>query len=206
MGAIASQITSLTIVYSTVYSAQIKENIKALHRWPLCGEFPSDHVKSHVKIIYDYIQALNTIRAILYVLIKVLQGCRCAADMRPVGLCLGLRLSICGNMSKVHPQVPLIVTKHRHTFLIPFITWNTLWLINWQNHMWIKAEFLCLNRTPYRNFALSTAIVYVNNGITISDNSKPSQINTINYALESITLYRTMYNVHWRNNELQIMI
>ena len=47
MGAIASQITSLTIVYSTVYSAQIKENIKAPRHWPLCGkvtgtgEFPT---------------------------------------------------------------------------------------------------------------------------------------------------------------------
>ena len=30
----ASQITSLTIVFSTVYSAQIKENIKTLCPWP----------------------------------------------------------------------------------------------------------------------------------------------------------------------------
>ena len=42
MGAIASQITSLTIVYSTVYSAQIKENMKAPLHWPLCGEFTVD--------------------------------------------------------------------------------------------------------------------------------------------------------------------
>ena len=42
MGAIASQITSLTIVYSTVIQAQIKENIKALRHWPLCGEFTGD--------------------------------------------------------------------------------------------------------------------------------------------------------------------
>ena len=35
----ASQITSLTSVYSTVIQAQIKENIKAPHHWPLCGEF-----------------------------------------------------------------------------------------------------------------------------------------------------------------------
>ena len=37
MGVIASQITSLTIVYSTVIL--IKENIKAPRHWPLCGEF-----------------------------------------------------------------------------------------------------------------------------------------------------------------------
>ena len=42
MGAVASQITSLTIVYST-----IKEKIKAARHWPLCGhtqvtgEFPA---------------------------------------------------------------------------------------------------------------------------------------------------------------------
>ena len=39
MGTIASQITSLTIVYWTVIQAQIKENIKAPRHWPLCGEF-----------------------------------------------------------------------------------------------------------------------------------------------------------------------
>ena len=39
MGAIASQITSLTIVYSIVIQTQIKENIKAPRHWPLCGEF-----------------------------------------------------------------------------------------------------------------------------------------------------------------------
>ena len=42
MGTIASQITSLTIVYSTVYSVQIKENTKALRHWPLSGEFTED--------------------------------------------------------------------------------------------------------------------------------------------------------------------
>ena len=42
MGAIMYQITSLTIVYSTVYSTQIKENIKAPPRWPLSGEFTGD--------------------------------------------------------------------------------------------------------------------------------------------------------------------
>ena len=39
MGAFASQITSLTIVYSTLIQAQIKGNIKAPRHWPLCGEF-----------------------------------------------------------------------------------------------------------------------------------------------------------------------
>ena len=39
MGVMAYQITSLAIVYSTIYQAQIKENIKDLRHWPLCGEF-----------------------------------------------------------------------------------------------------------------------------------------------------------------------
>ena len=39
-GETASQITSLTIVYSTVYSGgEKKNNIKAPRQWPLCGEF-----------------------------------------------------------------------------------------------------------------------------------------------------------------------
>ena len=39
MDTMASQITSLTFVYSIVIQAQTKENIKALRHWPLCGEF-----------------------------------------------------------------------------------------------------------------------------------------------------------------------
>ena len=42
MGTMASQITSLTIVYSTFIKAQIKENIKVPRHWPLWGEFPDD--------------------------------------------------------------------------------------------------------------------------------------------------------------------
>ena len=36
----ASQITSLTIVYSAVIRAQIKENTKAPRNWPFCGNSP----------------------------------------------------------------------------------------------------------------------------------------------------------------------
>ena len=42
MSMIASQITSLTIVYSTVYSDADQRNIKAPRHWPLCGEFTGD--------------------------------------------------------------------------------------------------------------------------------------------------------------------
>ena len=42
MGKMASQITSFTIVYLTIYSSQIKGNIKAPCHWPLCGEFTGD--------------------------------------------------------------------------------------------------------------------------------------------------------------------
>ena len=37
MGAMASQITSLSIVYSTVYSDADQRTIKASRHWPLCG-------------------------------------------------------------------------------------------------------------------------------------------------------------------------
>ena len=39
MSAMASQITTLTIVYATVYLGADKKNIKAPRHWPLCGEF-----------------------------------------------------------------------------------------------------------------------------------------------------------------------
>ena len=39
MGAMASQITSHTIVYITVFQAQINENIKAPRHLPLWEEF-----------------------------------------------------------------------------------------------------------------------------------------------------------------------
>ena len=42
MSTMESQITSLTVVYSTVIQAQIKENIKAPRHWPLLGEFTDD--------------------------------------------------------------------------------------------------------------------------------------------------------------------
>ena len=42
MGALASQITSLTIVYSSFIQTQIKENIKAPRHWSLCEEFTGD--------------------------------------------------------------------------------------------------------------------------------------------------------------------
>ena len=40
MGAMTSQITSLTIVYSTVYSGE--EKIKSPRHFPLFGEFSGD--------------------------------------------------------------------------------------------------------------------------------------------------------------------
>ena len=46
MGTMASQITSITIVYWTVYSGaeniKTSKNIKALRHWPLCGEITGD--------------------------------------------------------------------------------------------------------------------------------------------------------------------
>ena len=41
MGAMASQITSLTTVYSTVYSNRRSKKIEARRQWPLWGEFTS---------------------------------------------------------------------------------------------------------------------------------------------------------------------
>ena len=42
MGAIASQITSPTIVYSTVYSDVDQRKHQSSRHWPLCGEFTGD--------------------------------------------------------------------------------------------------------------------------------------------------------------------
>ena len=39
MSTIASQITSLTVVYSIFYSGADQRNIKAPRHWPFCGEF-----------------------------------------------------------------------------------------------------------------------------------------------------------------------
>ena len=39
MSAVASQITGVSSIYTIVVQAQIKENIKAVRHWPLCGEF-----------------------------------------------------------------------------------------------------------------------------------------------------------------------
>ena len=42
MGAVASLITSLKIVYSIVYSGADQRLISAPRHWPLCGEFTGD--------------------------------------------------------------------------------------------------------------------------------------------------------------------
>ena len=42
MSAVDSQITSLAVVYSTVYLGTDQINIKAPCHWPLCGEFTGD--------------------------------------------------------------------------------------------------------------------------------------------------------------------
>ena len=47
LGAIASQITSLAIVYSGFYSGADKKNVKAPRPWPLCGEFTGDRWIPH---------------------------------------------------------------------------------------------------------------------------------------------------------------
>ena len=49
MSAMASIITSLTIVCTTVYSGADEKNIKALRRWSLCGEFTDDRWIPHTK-------------------------------------------------------------------------------------------------------------------------------------------------------------
>ena len=42
MAAMASQINSLTIVYSTVYSGADQSKHQVPRHWPLCGEFTGD--------------------------------------------------------------------------------------------------------------------------------------------------------------------
>ena len=49
MGAMASQITSLTIVYSTVYQTADQRKIKSSRHWPLWGEFTGDRWIPHTK-------------------------------------------------------------------------------------------------------------------------------------------------------------
>ena len=83
MDMIASQITSLTIVYLTVYSAQIKENIKASsslafvwgihrwsvnspHKWPVTQKmFPFDDV-----IMIYMIESIPPAQAVLVETLK----------------------------------------------------------------------------------------------------------------------------------------
>ena len=53
MGAMMSHITSITIVYSTVYSGADQRRIKVPRHWPSCpvtGEFPVQMVSNADKI------------------------------------------------------------------------------------------------------------------------------------------------------------
>ena len=76
MTTMASQITSLTVVYSIVFRAQIKENIKAPRHWPLCGEFTgtgefpaqrasnAENVSVFLYILYIYICSFTKVNFI----------------------------------------------------------------------------------------------------------------------------------------------
>ena len=56
MGAMTSPITSLTIVYLTVYSSADQSNIKAPRHWPLCGELPAQRASHAMTICHLSIQ------------------------------------------------------------------------------------------------------------------------------------------------------
>ena len=103
MGTMASQIISLLIVYSTVYSGadkRIKENIKALHHWLLCEEFTSDRWISCT---------------------KGQQGGKCFNLMRSSWVCHGLSL-------KLAQQTQLI--RHRnHEHLLTWSTFHSPFMI-----------------------------------------------------------------------------
>ena len=47
-----NDVTSLTIVYSAVYSDADQKNIKAPRHWPLCGEFTGDRWIPHTNVQY----------------------------------------------------------------------------------------------------------------------------------------------------------
>ena len=59
MGAMASQITSLVIVYSTVHSGGDQTNIKAPRHWPLCGDFTGDRqayfISRNLKVVNNLV-------------------------------------------------------------------------------------------------------------------------------------------------------
>ena len=65
MGAMASQITSLTSVYSIFIQAQIKENIKAPRHWPLwaeftvAGEFPAQSASNAENVSFADVIMIN---------------------------------------------------------------------------------------------------------------------------------------------------
>ena len=66
MGTMASQVTSLTIVYSTVIRGQIKENIKAPRHTGLCagnssvtGEFPTQMASNTEMFSFDDVIMIN---------------------------------------------------------------------------------------------------------------------------------------------------
>ena len=50
MSSLPSQITGISIVYSTICSGAVKENIKALRHWPLGGEFLAQKVSNAEKV------------------------------------------------------------------------------------------------------------------------------------------------------------
>ena len=74
VGAMASQITSLTIVYSTVYSGTDQRNIKAPRHWPLCREFTDDWWIPHKWPVTRKMFAFDDVIMTVYDMVNLLIG------------------------------------------------------------------------------------------------------------------------------------
>ena len=68
-----------------------------------------------------------------------------------------------------------------------------------QNKTCIEADILCINLTPNQYNALSPAIVYVSNGVTISGNFMTSQMNTIAMQRTSLRAFVKGTELVWKS-------
>ena len=144
MTMMAAQITSLTGVYSTVYSDANQRNIKVPRHWPLCGEitgtgeFPAQRASyaENVSIWWRHHDGLapNRRQTIIWTNADPVHW-HIYAALGEDELTVGWRISLVINISKYLPRLSSIAGRHRH-HVCTCVRWYIWWLSIQHLYLW----------------------------------------------------------------------
>ena len=145
MGAMLSKITSLTIVYSTVFQAQIKENIKALRNRPLCegftGEFPAQMASNAENVFIWWRHHAQSTKPMFILLCCCRKWRLCLFSGTLSGHLPWLPLNL---WYKLHKIIKLKCFSYRLAVVFVQILWSQMLSREWRlqsNYIWVINKF-----------------------------------------------------------------